>query len=128
MSTAAFNPRQGPVVVEAEVTGPNRTNFLKLAVDTGATTTVIDLADLVILGFDPAQPYGRTHLTTGSMQGVVPLFALTRLGALGQNRFFLPVVGYSVSLGHGIHGLLGLDFLRDQVLTIDFRQGQITLA
>jgi hypothetical protein len=33
-----------------------------------------------------------------------------------------------VALGYGINGLIGLDFLRDQVLTIDFRLGQINLA
>jgi hypothetical protein len=30
--------------------------------------------------------------------------------------------------GAGVDGLLGLDFLRGQSLTIDFRSGEITLS
>jgi hypothetical protein len=88
MSTYPFNPRQGPIIIQGEVTSPNGTTYLRLALDTGATTSVINLADLVSLGFDPTQPFRQIHLTTGSFVGAVPVFALTRLGALGQNRFF----------------------------------------
>jgi hypothetical protein len=128
MNSYAFNPKQGPIIIKAEATGPNGTTTLNLALDTGATTSVIDLSRLVVLGFDTAQPYGRTHLTTGGFVGVVPVFMLTRLGSLGQNRFFFPVIGHTIPVSYGINGLLGLDFLRDQALTIDFRTAQITLT
>jgi hypothetical protein len=80
------------------------------------------------LGFDPAQPFGQVHLMTGSAVGVVPVFALTRFSALGQHRFLFPVIGHTLPATSDFDGLLGLDFLRDQVLTIDFRSGQIDLA
>jgi hypothetical protein len=47
---------------------------------------------------------------------------------LGQHRFGFPVLAYTLPVSASVYGLLGLDFLRDQVLTIDFRAGQITLA
>jgi hypothetical protein len=47
---------------------------------------------------------------------------------LGQHRFVFPVIGQTLPPSSGVDGLLGLDFLRDQILTIDFRLGQITLA
>ena len=66
-------------------------------------------------------------MATGSSVGTAPVFALTRLSAratpihLSSDRSHAPALS-------GAEGLLGLDFLRDQVLNIDFRLGQITLA
>ncbi len=128
MSTYAFNSKQGPIFVKAEATGPNGTINLDLALDTAATQSAINLAHMLHLGFDPSQPLRQVHLTTGSAIRIAPVFALTRLSALGQHRFFLPVIGHTVPPGFAVDGLLGLDFLRDQVLTVDFRLGQITLS
>jgi hypothetical protein len=50
------------------------------------------------------------------------------LSALGQRRFGFPVVAHDLPAQAAVDGLLGLDFLRDQVLTVDFQKGQITLA
>jgi hypothetical protein len=53
MSAHAFNPTQGPVLVEAEATGSAGTANLKLVLDTG--TSLINLSTLLYLGFDPDQ-------------------------------------------------------------------------
>jgi hypothetical protein len=116
------------VLVKAEATGPAGTINLILALDTAATQSVIKLAHLLYLGFDPSQSLQRVGVMTGSAVGIAPVFALTRLTALGQHRFVFPVIGHTLPPSAGVVGLLGLDFLRDQVLTIDFRLGQITLA
>jgi hypothetical protein len=128
MSTHVFNPKMGPILVEAEATGPTGSTNLKLVLDTGATTSLIRLACLARLGFDPNQPDGHLHMTTGSSVGIVPVFALTRFSALGQNQFNFAVIGHPLPSSAGVDGLLGLDFLRGQILTLDFRVGQITLA
>jgi gag-polyprotein putative aspartyl protease len=128
MSTHSFNRKRGPILVEAEATGPTGSTSLKLLLDTGATTSLIKLVLLLQLGFDPTQPIRRMRMTTGSAVGTVPVFALTRLSAFGQHRYVFPVIGHALPASSGVDGLLGLDFLRDQVLTIDFRLGQIALA
>ena len=58
----------------------------------------------------------------------VPRLILTRLTALGQHRFGFPVLSHPLPPEAGVDGLLGLDFLRGQLLTLDFRGGLITLA
>jgi hypothetical protein len=60
--------------------------------------------------------------------GKVIVFALTRFSVLGQHQFIFPVAGPTLPSGSDIDGLLGLDFLRDQNLNIDFRLGQLTLT
>jgi hypothetical protein len=37
------------------------------------------------------------------------------------------VIGHALRTNSGVDGLLGLGFLRNHVLTIDFRAGQIDL-
>ncbi len=128
MSGFAFRPKHGPVVVHAQITGPARSAAVRLMLDIAATTTIVDLSVLSQLGFDPTQPAGYTQLATGSAVGTAPVFLLTRFSALGQHRFGFRVVGHNLPPVANVHGLIGLDFLRDQVLTIDFRAGQIILA
>ena len=128
MSRYPFNPKQGLVLVETQVTGPARSTDVRLLLDTAATMSLIDSRTLATLGFDPAQPLRQVHMATGHAVGIVPVFALTRFSALGQLRFNFPVIGHTLPPASAVNGLLGLDVLRGQVLTLDFRQGQIDLA
>lgn len=128
MSSFGFNPRSGPILLDAEITGPAGSVVLKLVLDTGATTSLINLTTLLSLGFDPDQSTQRISMTTGSTIAVVPLVMLTRLSALGQHRFGFPVIAHVLPASSAVDGLLGLDFLRGQALTIDFRAAQITLT
>jgi hypothetical protein len=57
----------------------------------------------------------------------VPVVVLTWLSALGQDRYAFPVLAHALPARFTVDGLLSLDFLRVQALTIDFRAGQITL-
>lgn len=128
MSGHAFHPASGPIFVTATITGPFGSLALKLLLDTGATTSLINRASLISLGFDPDQPARRTTMTTGSTIEVVPVIVLTRLSALGQHRFGFPVIAHALPASSALDGLLGLDFLRGLSLTIDFRAGRMTLT
>jgi hypothetical protein len=128
MSSFMFTPKSGPVAVDVQITGPARSAKVRLILDTAATTSVLDLSILSKLGFNPTQPAGYVQVATGSAVGKAPVFVLTRFSALGQHRFGLHVVGHTLPPTALADGLLGLDFLRDQTLTLDFRTGQITLT
>jgi hypothetical protein len=77
MSKHAFNPKQGPVLVEAEATGPAGSANLELVLDTGATTSLINRSTLLYLGFDPDQSLQHVRMTTGSTVEVVPIIVKT---------------------------------------------------
>jgi hypothetical protein len=128
VSQQGFNARNGPILVNAEITGPFGSAVLKLVLDTSATRTLINLATLLALGYDPDQSASRITMTTGSTIEVVPLVVLTRLSALGQPRFGLSVIAHALPASSAVDGLLGLDFLRGHVLTIDFQTGSIILG
>lgn len=124
----SFNPRKGLVVIQAELFGSSGSSVLRLALDTGATYTVINVGMLVAIGYDPALVPGRVQVTTGSSIEFAPRVVLERIEALGQERTAFPVLGHTLPPSAGVDGLLGLDFLRGQILTIDFCSGRITLA
>jgi hypothetical protein len=51
--SSAFDPRQGLIVIGAELNGPSGSAILRLVLDTGATSTVVNVAMLVAIGYDP---------------------------------------------------------------------------
>ena len=102
--------------------------MLRLARDTGATTTLVNVAMLVGMGYDPALAPTRVQVTTGSGVEYVPRVTVSRIRALGQDRVLFGVLGHTLPPSAGVDGLLGLDFFRGQSVTIDFRAGRVILA
>jgi len=125
--SVAFDPKQGPVVVQVKLCGPAGDTYAELALDTGATSTVVNTGVLVSVGYDVAAAADRLWITTGSGIEFVPRLSLCRIEALGQARECFPVVSHTLPTTAAVDGVLGLDFLRDQRLVVDFREGLITL-
>jgi predicted aspartyl protease len=122
-----FDAGKGLIIIPTEVEGPSKNVVLRLALDTGATGTLINAALLVSIGYDPALSPERVQITTGSGVEYVPRVLTQKVSALGQDRTGFPVLCHTLPPTSRIDGLLGLDFFRGQVLTIDFQQGEIRL-
>jgi predicted aspartyl protease len=101
---------------------------LRLALDTGATTSLVNVAMLVGVGYDPALAPARVQVTTGSGVEYAPRVTLSRIRALAQERVDFDVLGHTLPPSAGVDGLLGLDFFRRRRMTIDFRVGRLRLA
>lgn len=123
-----FNSEKGLVVVQAEITGPTGIAVLRLALDTGATGTLINTSLLVGVGYDPATAIERTEVTTGSGVEFAVRISLLRITSLGQQRNDFPVLAHTLPPSAGVDGVLGLDFLRRHLLTIDFVNGELRLV
>jgi predicted aspartyl protease len=126
--SVTFNAKSGPIHVNAEISGPIGKAVATLLLDTGATTSVFNLSVLRSVGYDPARATDFVQMTTGTGVITVPRIMLNRLTALGQHQIGLRVLAYDLPLATDVDGLLGLDFLRDHVLTIDFRAAAISLT
>ena len=124
----SFDASRGLIVVGAELAGPGGVGLLQFALDTGATATVVNVAMLVAIGYDPALAVDRVQVTTGSGVEFAPRVELQRLTALGRERLGFPVLGHTLPPSAGVDGLLGLDFFRGLALTIDFAAGLVHLA
>lgn len=123
----SFNPKSRLIIIRAEIWGASESAVLSIALDTGATFTFINQNRLIQLGYDPAAAAKRLKITTGSRNEIVPEVRVNRIAALGQERTDFSVLSHNLPPSAGIDGLLGLDFLRNQSIMIDFRTGKITL-
>lgn len=126
--SSVFDPHQGLILVQAEIRGPSGSAVLRLALDTGATTTLVNAGMLVSIGYDPALSPERVQVTTESGIEFAPVVKLSSLRALQQDRTDFAVLCHTLPPSAGVDGLLGLDFFRNQQLTINLRKGEIMLS
>jgi hypothetical protein len=61
-----FDPDEGLIVVPTKIWGPKGDSILRLALDTGATRSLVNWDVTVLLGYDPAIVSERIQMTTGS--------------------------------------------------------------
>ncbi|MEM1294833.1 MAG: retropepsin-like aspartic protease [Verrucomicrobiota bacterium] len=122
----AFEAGKRLIIVRAEVSGPEGSAILSMALDTGATHTFIRSERIVRLGYDLSSSPNKTEVTTGSGVEYVPVITVSQFSALGQQHLDFSVTAMDLPENATIDGVIGLDFLRNSVLTLDFRKGQIS--
>lgn len=125
--TDTFDPGERLVVVRAELFGPSGHTVVRLAVDTGATVTLVGVTPLESIGHEPSSSSSQTWITTGSGEEVVPRVSVDRIKVLHERSNF-PVLAHTLPLSTQVDGLLGLDYMRAHVLQIDFHRSAISLT
>lgn len=125
--SVSFDPSQGLVVLPARIHGPAGDVIARLALDTGATGTMINWELLVLVGYDPAAVEERIQVTTGSSVEFVPQVPLQRLECIETERQNFPVLCHTLPPTAMVDGLLGLDYLRGRRLEIDLLKGSVLL-
>jgi len=126
--TFGFDPSQGLIIVPVRLFGPVGDMIVRLALDTGATSTLINSEIMVLLGYDPATSPNRIQVTTGSGVELCPRVTVQRLEALGKSVNDFPILSHTLPPTSQVDGLLGLDFFRGFQISIDFRNGTITIT
>ncbi len=126
--TFPFDRSEGLILVNARISGTIGEFRLVLALDTGATSTVINVDPLVAAGYDPATTTERKRITTGSGVEYAAVVRVSSLEALGQEVSGFPVLAHTLPPSTGVDGVLGLDFLRARRLEIDFTKGESALS
>ena len=123
-----FNARFGLIIVQVTLVGPSGDTQANLALDTGASSTLISKEVLSSIGYDPDSLPKTVNFTTGSGVESASRVMVERLEALGQERPNFSVIAHTLPPTASIDGVLGLDFLRNHVLTLDFQRGAIALV
>ena len=103
---------------------------LSLALDTGASHTVIDLSTLLLAGYNLQDSVGTVSLETANGAVNAFVFKLNSITVLGKTIVDMEVCSYDFFLSNvllDIHGVLGLDFFQDSDLLISFKRFEITL-
>lgn len=122
----SFEPEYGLVSVRVKIVCGERDMILNLALDTGASATMISAKRLAEVGYDLDKPEDEIYITTGSGLIFVPKITIEKLTALGETKANFTVISHDLPPTASVDGVLGLDFLRGHVLNIDFKIGEIT--
>lgn len=129
----SFKSDYGLIYIEARMHGKNikggfKETALLLALDTGASGTMISAKKLDEAGYNLDAPEDETYITTGSGLIFVPKITIKKLTALGKSKEDFLIIAHDLPPTASVDGVLGLDFLRENVLTVDFVKGEIELS
>ena len=123
-----FNPMARSVLVPVTIVGPRQPFDFLFAVDTGANQTCIRPLLLQRLGYNLSQTVGRTRLRSATGAAGANLFHVSAISSLDRVRTEFLVAAHDLPLSVEADGLLGLDFFRGLVLTLDFARGRVALT
>ena len=99
------------IFVEATIVGPAGSNVVHLVLDTGSALTTIVPAVAEAIGYTSNDRVARSIVRTAVADERGYIVCMTAITALG---FTVPDVHANVAdLGHGVDGLLGMNFLGD---------------
>ena len=115
------------IVLRLTVGGVDPDTFRNVfvALDTGASTTMIPTEVAVDLGYDLSNPNEQMMTANGIV--LENRIAVRKLTAIGETVENLDVVCHDLPEGSIIEGLLGLNFLRHFDVNISFPTGTIEL-
>ncbi len=122
-----FDPTQGLIVIPTRLHGLQIDTVVRLALDTGATGSMINWDVAVLLGYDPASAKERIQVTTGSGVEFAPRIVVKKVEVLGRSLENFPMLCHTLPPSATVDGLLGLDFFRGVRLVVDLQAGIITL-
>jgi len=77
-----FDPKGELIIVPTRLWGPTGDTVVRLALDTGATNSLVNWDIVVLVGYDPAIMPKRIQITTGSGVGFVPQIVIDKIEAL----------------------------------------------
>lgn len=122
-----FDPTQGLIVIPTRLYGRDIDTIVRLALDTGATGSMINWDVAVLLGYDPASAKERIQVTTGSGVEFAPRIVVKKIEILGRSLENFLVLCHTLPPSATVDGLLGLDFFRGVRLVVDLQAGIITI-
>lgn len=108
--------------------GPKGKCLIKMALDTGATYTLISPEAAVSIGYHPTRARKTTIITTPTSVEYVPLIRLSKIRCLGQLIHYFDVVCHSLPPESTVDGLLGLNFLNRFNLSLFFRDHYLEIV
>ena len=123
-----LDPSKPIIPVDVLLEGPKGRQFVRMALDTGATYTIAPVSTLLAIGCDPARP--TRHIEFVAVGGIEykPVVRVQAAQALGVRMPRLEVVCHDLPPQSPVRGLLGLNFLHHVSLHLDFPQRRLVVS
>lgn len=127
MAQIRFNPNSPVIVLEVTLESMVAKRRMKMAVDTGATYTMIPWEIAEALGYRPDISSQRITLVTASGVERVPLIKVDIIRILGKEIRDIEIVCHDLPARSYVDGLLELRSLRELKAKIDFDKGTLEI-
>lgn len=125
MTVTGIDRTRGLLVVRGQIWGPRRDRLLSLAIDTGATDTVVTPELIDHLGYSPRDGERITTARTAIGKEHGYSLRVQRFFALGFTVPDYRIEVFDLATGDDIDGLIGLSFLDAFNYEIRSREGVI---
>ena len=115
------------IVLRVTLEGEDIEKKIDMALDTGATYTMVpwDIAD--VLGYEPGISKELVPMITASGVERAPLITVKSLNVLGMTAHNIKTIIHDLPEKSYVDGLLGLSFLRRFKFCLDFREGILSI-
>lgn len=91
-----FDSNQGLIIIPARLYGSQGDAIIHLALDTGATSSMINWDIAELLGYDPASVKERIQITTGSGVEFAPRIVIQQIKAIGRSIENFPMLCHTL--------------------------------
>ncbi len=115
------------IIIIAQIDGYD----VRLALDTGASDSVIDLTALMIAGYHKSNVSEIVELETAKGSIDADIYVIREMKALGITNNNFKICSYDFLINGvltEIDGVLGLDFFKNRKICIDFVTFEITIT
>ncbi|MDP2928285.1 MAG: retropepsin-like aspartic protease [Candidatus Omnitrophota bacterium] len=129
MAKINFDSQSPVIAVDIILEGERGTKRgIKVALDTGATYTMIPWEIAEALGYKPEISKEKVTLITASGVETAPVIEVKKIKFLGESIDNVPVVCHDLPPKSYVTGLLGSSFLRHFKITIDYLKGILEIS
>lgn len=125
MNKFRFNPNAGIILCKTKLQNKKQNIFLKLAVDTGASITMISIESALAIGIDPFKATRHIEITTTNGVILTPIITIPSFTCFGIDVKNMDVICHNLPAESSVEGLLGLNFLKSAKVSIDFSRNEI---
>ncbi len=127
MGRIKFDRDAAAIVVFSEIKSGGNIVRTRLALDTGATYTIIPWKIARTVGLQPELSKERIDIITASGVENVPVVMLENMRVAGSEATGIRAIIHDLPPRSFVDGLLGLNFLRNFNLHLNFREGYLEL-
>src|SRR4030066_1916360 len=129
MAKINFDPQSPVIAVDITLEGAGGIKRrIRVALDTGATYTMIPWEIAEALGYAPENAKEKVTLITASGVETAPIIEIKSINFLGENIDNVKVVCHDLPSKSYVVGLLGSSFLRYFKITIDYPKGVLEVS
>lgn len=129
MAKINFDPQLPVIAVDITLEGEGGIKRrIKVALDTGATYTMIPWEIAEAIGYQPEISREKVTLITASGVETAPLIEIKKVTFLGEGIDNVTIVCHDLPPKSYVTGLLGTSFLRHFRITIDYLRGELEIS